>query len=414
MSKSKLTIRTTEELVKNVCTHYNEVNVSKAFRKCIKECILKQISVGGRKWSARETVEATVAVREETADVRVTIRLERVAIQVLCEYYGVDSATLAVHCGVFDTLCAATEEVSLKASQKIFYMIGQKNSEMQGFLNEIFSEVIGTFNLDGYVEPFCGTANVLLHKERCVREIICDNSEDMINLLQVMQKYPHELKLSLLSIEVSLDNFLIGKEQLKSSFAFKDKAEKRIKRAAFFFFCRFASFYGKGESYREEINEKCYRRHLDSLYYIWRRLQGVKIVKNDAIYFLKKKKLHLKKCLIYFDAPYISSEDYYKMNNTKKRKFIAHQQIAELTRALRKENVCLLSYRMTASESMKKRGISDKLICTVLDQLYLNQGFFYVTKKLKKKGQIEILLATVEFEGSKRYDSPLAEMEGSL
>ena len=37
-----------------------------------------------------------------------------------------------------------------------------------------------------------------------------------------------------------------------------------------------------------------------------------------------------------------------------------------------------------------------------------------IIKKLKKKGQIEILLATVEFEGSKRYDSPLAEMEGSL
>lgn len=44
-------------------------------------------------------------------------------------------------------------------------MLGQKNPQMQEFLNSIFDEIKSNNTIERYIEPFTGTANVLLHSE---------------------------------------------------------------------------------------------------------------------------------------------------------------------------------------------------------------------------------------------------------
>lgn len=175
-----------------------------------------------------------------------------------------------------------------------------------------------------------------------------------------------------------------------------------------FYFCRYASFYGKGESYKKNLKQTSYLRKLDTISVISKRLENVTIKKNDALYF-SKSLFNSEHQLIYIDAPYIKSEEHYKMNNKKNTAFSSHTALRNKVEKLRKNNICLISYRITASASMRKNGITDKSITKILDRLYCQRNFYYILKPLKAtNGQVEILLSTHPFNGATPYTMPLS------
>lgn len=84
----------------------------------------------------------------------------------------------------------------------------------------------------------------------CIFDVL-NNSSDLINLLRVIQQYPFDLKFELLKLDVSRATFDTLKQRLILPFSLKSSKEAKIDRAAAFYFCRYASFYGKGESYKK-------------------------------------------------------------------------------------------------------------------------------------------------------------------
>lgn len=88
----------------------------------------------------------------------------------------------------------------------------------------------------------------------------------MINLSRVIQQYPFDLKSDLLKLDVSGATFDTLKQRLILPFSLKSSRKAKIDRAVAFYFCRYASFYGKGESYKKNLKQTSYLRKLDRLY----------------------------------------------------------------------------------------------------------------------------------------------------
>ena len=111
--------------------------------------------------------------------------------------------------------------------------------------------------------------------------------------------------------------------------------------------------------------------------------------------------------------PYINTEHYYKINQSNKKcsVFFNHTTLRNVVEKFRKDNVCLLSYRITASSSaLKKNKDAEKFIRAYLDKLYLNRKYFYALNKLKN-GQVEIILSTHFLSGFEEYNTSLIEKE---
>ena len=415
MIKKGFTFRLSKALIKSLKKHYKTEQISLLIQRCVQDGILQQTMhvKYKRTISPQETLSKILTNRISSKKIRISVRLDEYAMNFLCIYYGTESITDALRCCIYDVIHNTAPSAPLQNTDKVFYMTGQKNPQMLEFLREVFNDIIGCFRIGGYAEPFCGTGNVLLHMKELDAEFLNDSSEDLINLLRVLQKYPYELRLSLLSKQYSKTTFSDLTKILKQHFYLKSSKAKQIERAVAFYFCRYASAYGKGQSFKKNGNQNSYYSHLDCIYALSQRLQGVEIKKRDALYFAKTLLRDAENFLIYFDAPYIHCEEHYKVNNNNKRMFHSHTALRNRVMELRAHHhICLISYRITASKSMKKSGISDSKIQQILDTLYLNKGFYYRLEKLRNsKGQIEILISTVPFCKSKPYSISISEAE---
>lgn len=415
MHRKKITFRTLRETAQTLCKHYNDADVSTALQQCVQDCLKKYalLTKKKRRITPAQTLEIVRKQKKLTpTDIRLSVRLPELTIHALQNYYNAKTITDTLHCCIYDVLNNVVLDLPLSGTDKVVYMLGQKNAGMQRLLNECFDDIRCTYHIDGYAEPFCGTANVLLHTAEMDREFLNDNSSDLINLLRVIQKYPYELRLNLLLTQLNLNTFEEFKETLKRSFTLKAKKSEKIARATAFYFVRYASVYGKGEYFRTNISVTGYHRRLDNLFPLSHRLQGVDIKKRDALYFTDTLSRRDDTLLVYCDAPYLFSEEHYKINNGKRTVFFSHVALRNKMEKLRSKHICLLSYRITASDSMKKKGIKDVDLQRKLDSLYLNRGYHFRLKQFdEKKKQIEILIATVPFCGSTPYSTSMTELE---
>lgn len=287
---------------------------------------------------------------------------------------------------------------------------------MLDWLNPIFNEATSAYNLTGYLEPFTGTANVILHTDNWESETINDFSYDLINLHHVIKEYPVELKVYLSHPNVTSDiktNFQNSRNFLGNNPIPTRRNKKfEIQRVTAFFICRYYSYYGDGTSINTKKNINRYLINIDYIYAFSKRLQNREIKRADAIYRLNTFN-YKSKHLIYIDAPYINTEHYYKINQSNKKcsVFFNHTTLRNVVEKFRKDNVCLLSYRITASSSaLKKNKDAEKFIRAYLDKLYLNRKYFYALNKLKN-GQVEIILSTHFLSGFEEYNTSLIEKE---
>lgn len=415
MIKKKVDLRISRQMAAEVCAFYGCIRLSEALQNSVRDAVLKHTmhTRNKRHWTPAETL-ALVEQDKNPKTQRVSVYLEEVVLEFLREYYCpkayITDAT-TIRCCVYDTLNGAVTDWHLKPTDSVFYMVGQKNPQMQSLLNECFKDIHSVYRIDGYAEPFAGTANVLLHTGESDAEFLNDNSADLVNLLRTIRDYPYEFKAELLSMGTEHSDFDTYKKELEKPLHLKSPKSASIHRAALLWICRYCSNYGQGKHYRA-ITPDAVMKKLDSIYGISERLQGVDIKKRDALYFSRTLRDEAENFLIYFDAPYICSEKHYKHNNAKRKVFSAHTALRNRVQELRTRHICFLSYRITSSKSMKKKGISDEILCRELDRLYLNRGFHYRLKRLKNaKGQIEILLATEPFCESHPYNTALTETE---
>jgi hypothetical protein len=180
-----------------------------------------------------------------------------------------------------------------------------------------------------------------------------------------------------------------------------------LERAAAFYICRYFSYYGDGKSLNSKKSTANFIANLDLIFHFSNRLKGVEIKKGDAVYRLDRL-TEIQKALIYIDAPYINTEKYYSINSDKPQNvFKSHTALQHRIEKLRHKNVCLISYRITASQSaLTKNPNAEAEICACLDKLYKDAGYFYKLHKLKrknKKTQIEILISTHQLKDFKEY-----------
>lgn len=423
MKKDRYDFRINSDVLAQLRERYQTTSSTLAVHKAIDEAILKCVTFQKkhRIWTAKQTL-AYVSNEDVIKDARLSYRESRDKIEVLRAFYNASTASDAIRCAIWDIINENYCNEPMKFHENLFYMTGQKNAEMLDFLNEVFEDVKKNYHVTGYCEPFVGTANVLLHTATTHIESINDNSEFLINLLRVIQKYPVDFKLRLLQFDLTRKSFNECKHSLKpyldtslptsQKFRFKNlSTQEQIEIAVCFYITRYASAYGKGESYKSNISSTGLHRKLDTIYPLSLRLQGVSIKKRDAVYWCKGLK-NASNFLIYIDAPYIFSEEHYAVNNQKKRIFHMHRALRNRIEELRQKNICFISYRVTASQSMKQHGINSEDICTVLDRLYMNQHFFVRFRTLKRThNQTEVLIGTVEFCGSSPYIYPIHEME---
>ena len=178
---------------------------------------------------------------------------------------------------------------------------------MLDWLNPIFNEATSAYNLTGYLEPFTGTANVILHTDNWESETINDFSYDLINLHHVIKEYPVELKVYLSHPNVTSDiktNFQNSRNFLGNNPIPTRRNKKfEIQRVTAFFICRYHSYYGDGTSINTKKNINRYLINIDYIYAFSKRLQNREIKRADAIYRLNTFNYNSKH-LIYIDALY--------------------------------------------------------------------------------------------------------------
>ena len=368
-----------------------------------------------RRHTPAETLEMVTADKRPK-NKKICVRESEAILLTLKKFYGIEKARYrsdALRCAIYDVLSENHREQSLQPHENIFYYMGQKNPKMQDFLNAVFADIEEKYAPSSYIEPFAGSGNVLLHKPRRGAETLNELDADTVNLLRVLRDFPFELKRELLKLDVNQETFNKAKAELKEAFSLKSTKYRRIQRAAMTFYVKYASIYGKGESFNNKTTE-IFHKKLDILHLLSKRLQNVNIRKSDALYFCKTQNFN--NALLYFDPPYVGSENYYTaVKNTaqagkKNSLFRLHSTLRRRIEELRKNNICIISYRTTASPTMEANGFDADYVRKVLDRLYCGQGFHMALLPLKN-GKIEILIGTVAFKDSTPYVRPLSEQE---
>lgn len=417
----KISIRLSADVLSSICEKYNistQTVGASDIRRCLLDAVNTRTFTGNkscRLFTPAQTLEKVITTKLRNPKL-CCWRIDDELIKYLKSYYKTSSTSYAIRCAIFDVFNTTTEPLCVELNNKLFFMPGQKNSNMLAWLNPIFSEATSRYNLKTYLEPFTGTANVLLHTQKMDTELINDFSYDLINLHNTIKKYPAELKIRLSNMIISSpieSTFKKCKEFLQTApIPKRHTKHEDIKRASSFFIIRYFSYYGDGSSFNRKKNIGNFLKSLDYFYAFSQRLQNADIKKSDAIYRLKTF-MNKSDSLIYIDAPYINTESYYKINQPEKRKqiFSNHRKLRNIVDKLRTNNVCLISYRITASISaLEKDPNAEKHIRNSLDRLYLNCGYFYSLHKLPKN-QTEILLSTHALPNFISYDIPLLNKE---
>lgn len=415
---SRISIRLSEVTLSTLFKMYNTNSVAIAIKNCLDDAINTQTLTGGkskRRLTPSQTLDR-VKKEKHTTPTPYSMCINDDIIAHLKNYYGTESISEAIRCAIYDVINNTGKELCIKPHNKIFYMIGQKNADMVKWLNPIFKDAIATYSLADYLEPFVGTANVLLHTDAGTNETINDFSYDLINLHRVIKNYPTEFKLCLLQPSITSnieENFEKFKNKLDTmTIPKRQNKELAIERAVAFYYCRYFSHYGDGTYVNENKKIQNYKSNLDYIWLFSKRLRNTEIKKGDALYRLSTY-IGKSNSLIYIDAPYINTEDYYHINQTDKKGMVFknHFLLRNKVEKLRLDNVCLLSYRITASASaLNKNKDAKNIIKATLDELYLGRGYYYSLHKLKK-GQIEILISTHPLSGFIAYESSLISKE---
>ena len=175
----------------------------------------------------------------------------------------------------------------------------------------------------GYIEAFCGSAELLLWKDPCGREILNDFSGDVMNFWRVVRSDKLALLLGKMFLSVNGEvlfrenrELLRGRPNILDDYRemaeeIKTFSEEEINAAAALFEAQFYSFSSTGTSYG--IRGKNILPKLRLLVAAHLRLQQVSLLHRD--YQDAITQFAAPGYLVFMDPPYVTTENFYEKSN---------------------------------------------------------------------------------------------------
>ena len=186
----------------------------------------------------------------------------------------------------------------------------------------------------GYIEAFCGSAELLLWKEPCPREILNDYSGDVMNFWRAVRSDRLALLLGKIFLSVNGEAFFrenreilrgrpnILDDCLDIALHVKDLSDEEIQAAAALFETQFYSFSSTGTSYG--IRGKNILPKLRLLVAANLRMQQTALLHRDYQDVITA--FAAPGYLVFLDPPYVTTENCYQKGN------FGHESHAELFR----------------------------------------------------------------------------------
>jgi len=175
----------------------------------------------------------------------------------------------------------------------------------------------------GYIEAFCGSAEILLWKEPCAREILNDFSGDVMNFWRVVQSDQLALLLGKIFLSVNGEAFFRENRELLRgrpnilddvhdiAMQVKSFSDDEIRAAATLFETQFYSFSSTGTSYG--IRGKNVVPKLRLLVAASQRMQLASLLHRD--YRDAITQFAAPGYLVFMDPPYVTTENFYEKSN---------------------------------------------------------------------------------------------------
>lgn len=369
--------------------------------------------------------------KEISSEVLVSFRCEPEVMERLKKHFNAETITETVKCCllVFVKYYTKITLEKLSDSEYLSSRAGAKRGIVLDLVENAIKDIMGKEEVSVYAEPFMGTANVFLHlplskhELKSLKKYLNDADMRIVNLFNVLQKYPDDFIKALL-VDVNEEVFKYMKK-LRDEIELPTRNKKdQITSAVAFYYTLLLSLFYKGGSLRDDTTSLTIEKKFEIIRKIAELLEDVSISKNDWEYFLKKimKKHENEKVLIYADPPYIFTE---KMYDASKKGF-NHKKFGKTLLSYDPKKVTfLLSYRATIrdSDSNRKKDLTDKDVQKILDDIYRKEyscikqdsctkpdtyiAFAKASNKFNET-QVEVLISNVKFKGSVKYDKNIA------
>lgn len=173
-----------------------------------------------------------------------------------------------------------------------------------GFANKILNQFPDNYTKMDYVEPFCGSAALLFHKEKSPIEVINDLDTNIYSLFKVL------VDKELFEQFKNLCDLTPYSEQLNKEYTKDLKGDlELLDRAYKFFYVNRSCYNGLGgfsssSVIRRNMSKSVsdYLSSIDGLYQIHNRLSPVIIFNQDALKLIKK--CDKENVFMYCDSPY--------------------------------------------------------------------------------------------------------------
>jgi len=174
-----------------------------------------------------------------------------------------------------------------------------------GFANKILEHFPENYSEMNYIEPFCGSAAILFHKEKSEIEIINDIDKNIYTLFKVLiDKEKFEEFKRLCDLTLYMEDLL---KEYSKSLKIDDLSE--IERAYRYFYCNRVSYnscggFSSSTVIRRHMSKPVsdYLSAIDGLYDIHNRLSNVVIFNTDGVKLIEK--YDKENTIMYCDSPY--------------------------------------------------------------------------------------------------------------
>ena len=175
----------------------------------------------------------------------------------------------------------------------------------------------------GYIEAFCGSAELLLRRDPCPREILNDFNSDVMNFWRVVQSDQLALLIGKIFLSVNGEEaFRENRELLRGRPNLLDDCcdiaehlrtatDEEVRAAAAFFETQFYSFSSTGTSYG--IRGKNILPKLRLLVAAHHRLRQAALLNRD--YRDAIRLFAAPGFLVFMDPPYVTTENFYEKSN---------------------------------------------------------------------------------------------------
>lgn len=359
--------------------------------------------------------------KEISSEVLVSFRCEPEVMERLKRYFNVKEETLAVKCClvIFVKYYTKITLGALSNSDYLASRAGAKKYDLLKKIEKIIEQIKEQKGFSVYAEPFMGTSNVFLHlplskhELKSLKKYLNDADVHIVNLFNVLQKYPDEF-IKALPVDVNKEVFKYMKN-LKREIKLPTRNKKdQIASAVAFYYTLLLSYRTDMNTLDTSATSLKLEKKFKIIRKIAELLEDVLISKNDWEHFFNKimndPQNENEKVLIYADPPYISTENVYDAS----KDGFNHRKFGKTLLSFDPKRVTfLLSYRATIrdSASNRKKNLTDKDVQKVLDKIYCKHDLYIAFAKASNKSnetQVEVLISNFDFQGSVPYNDEIA------